>query len=106
MSSMRDHDFASPKNSPARLAIVVVALIVLCAVPYAQTINHDFIAYDDNSYITENDIVQRGLTLDGFRWAFTTFHAANWHPLTWLSHMLDVQLFGAEKAGPHLMVNV
>jgi Flp pilus assembly protein TadD len=66
--------------------------------------NHQFIILDDNRYIRENPIVNRGLTPTGIAWAFTTFHAANWHPLTWISHMLDSQLFGL-NAGGHLLVN-
>ena len=72
---------------------------------YAQVGWHDFVAYDDPDYVTENAMVLRGLTLDGLRWAFTTGHMGHWHPLTWLSHMLDVQLFGLEP-GPHHLVNV
>src|SRR5437763_9433027 len=66
--------------------------------------NHPFIILDANRYIRENPIVNRGVTLTGIAWAFTTFHAANWHPLTWLSHMVDCQVFGL-NAGGHLLVN-
>src|SRR5438094_8951605 len=66
--------------------------------------NHQFIILDDNRYIRENPMVNHGLTLTGIAWAFTTFHAANWHPLTWLSHMLDSQIFGL-NAGGHLLVS-
>ncbi|HZE12504.1 MAG TPA: tetratricopeptide repeat protein [Chthoniobacterales bacterium] len=72
---------------------------------YGQVVRHDFIQLDDNQYITNNPIVAHGLSWAGLGWAFTSFHAANWHPLTWLSHMLDCQLFGLH-AGPHLLVNV
>lgn len=75
------------------------------ALPYAQVINHDFVRLDDNVYITENVHVQKGLSLDNVKYAFTDFSAANWHPLTWLSHMLDCQLFGL-NAGMHHIVNV
>ena len=68
---------------------------------YAQVMSHQFIILDDKRYILENPIVKQGLTLTGIAWAFTTFHAANWHPLTWLSHMLDCQMFGL-NAGGHL----
>src|SRR5262249_30165945 len=54
--------------------------------------------------IKENPVVNRGVTLSGFAWAFTTFHEANWHPLTWIAHMIDSQLFGM-IAGGHLLVN-
>ena len=71
---------------------------------FAQVIGHQFITLDDPTYIRENPNVNRGVTLAGLAWAFTTFHAANWHPLTWISHMIDCQLFGT-NAGCHLLVN-
>ena len=71
---------------------------------YAQVASHQFIIMDENRYIRANPMVNQGLTLTGIAWAFTTFHAANWHPLTWLSHMLDSQIFGL-NAGGHLLVN-
>jgi tetratricopeptide (TPR) repeat protein len=71
---------------------------------YAQVIGHRFTNFDDLSYITENSMVNRGVTLAGLAWAFTTFHAAYWHPLTWIAHMIDSQLFGM-FAGGHLLVN-
>ncbi len=65
----------------------------------------DFIGLDDPQYVSENTHVLAGLRAGGFAWALTSFEAANWHPLTWLSHMLDVTLFGP-RAGPHHRVNV
>lgn len=62
-----------------------------------------FVNYDDPQYITENPIVQRGLTLENVKWAFTTFHFHNWHPLTWLSYMADCQLFGVNARALHLV---
>jgi tetratricopeptide (TPR) repeat protein len=64
-----------------------------------------FVRFDDPSYVYENPDVSAGLTRAGVAWAFTTYHAANWHPLTWISHMLDVTLFGLD-AGRHHLVNV
>ncbi len=61
----------------------------------------DFVAFDDTAYVTENRIVRGGLTVGGLRWAFSTFDVANWHPLTWLSHMLDVELYGLNAGGHH-----
>ena len=80
-------------------------LVLLTLAVYAPVRNHEFINYDDSAYVTANPMVQRGLTGEGFIWAFTTYHICNWHPLTWLSHMLDCTLFGINPAGPHL-VNV
>jgi tetratricopeptide (TPR) repeat protein len=71
---------------------------------YAQVIGHQFITLDDPTYIQENPMVNRGVTRAGLAWAFTTFYATNWHPLTWISHMIDCQLFGM-NAGSHLLVN-
>jgi len=81
----------------AGLAIATLAL-------YGQVIGHQFISLDDPLYIRDNRMVASGVTLRGIAWAFTTFHATNWHPLTWLSHMLDSQIFGL-SAGGHLLVN-
>jgi protein O-mannosyl-transferase len=71
---------------------------------YAQVIGHQFITLDDPTYVRENPMVNRGVTGAGLAWAFTTFHVANWHPLTWISHMIDCQFFGT-NAGGHLLVN-
>ena len=81
------------------LGLAVVTLAI-----YAQVIGHQFITLDDPTYIQENSMVNHGLTRAGLAWAFTTFHVANWHPLTWISHMVDCQLFGM-NAGGHLLVN-
>jgi Flp pilus assembly protein TadD len=83
----------------AALAILLAALVFIV---FARCLTCGFIHYDDPFYITENRVVQEGLSLRGFGWAFTTGHAANWHPVTWLSHMLDVELFGLEPWGHHL----
>ena len=64
-----------------------------------------FVAYDDDNYVYENPTVLAGLTWNGVEWAFVDRQANNWHPLTWLSHMLDAQIFGLHAGGPH-MVNV
>ena len=83
---------------------IALGLVVMTLALYAQVMNHQFILLDDNLYVRKNPIVNRGLTLTGIGWAFTTFHASNWHPITWLSHMLDCQMFGL-NAGGHLMVS-
>ena len=82
--------------------------ILICAVLSVITlfafwpVGHlGFIIYDDHNYVTENPNVQAGITADSIRWAFTTKHSANWHPVTWLSHMLDCQLFGLNPGGHH-----
>ena len=72
---------------------------------FGQTLTHEFIDFDDRTYVYENPMVTRGLTLQGFIWAFTHIQNANWHPLTWLSHMLDCQLYGLNPVG-HNLTNV
>lgn len=67
----------------------------------APAVGHDFQILDDSLYLTDNPHVRAGLSGPGVVWAFTSFHAANWHPLAWLSHMLDVELFGLAPAGHH-----
>jgi hypothetical protein len=84
--------------------LILLGLAVVTFGIYAQLIGHRFITIDDLSYIEENPMVNRGVTLGGLAWAFTTFHQANWHPLTWIAHMIDSQLFGT-IAGGHLLVN-
>ncbi|EEF60463.1 tetratricopeptide repeat protein [Pedosphaera parvula] len=69
---------------------------------YLPSLGNHFTTYDDPQYVTANDHVNSGLTLSNLLWAFTTGHAGNWHPLTWISHMLDVQLYGLQPVGHHL----
>jgi protein O-mannosyl-transferase len=84
--------------------VILLGLAVMTFGIYAQVIGHQFITLDDPTYIRENPNVNRGVTLAGLAWAFSTFDLANWHPLTWISHMIDCQLFGT-NAGRHLLVN-
>jgi tetratricopeptide (TPR) repeat protein len=89
-----------------RRDLAVCLLLLLCtAAVYGQTAGHAFIQFDDNAYVYENPHVRRGLTWEGVAWSFTTLQASNWHPLTWLSHMLDCEIFGL-NAGYHHLVNV
>lgn len=82
--------------------MVVLFLVAATVVVFWQILGHEFINYDDSLYVTENKHVWAGPTRGGLVWAFTTFHHANWHPLTWLSHMLDCRLFGLDPMGHHL----
>ena len=87
-----------PAASGLRLGWVVASLILAVAAIYAETARHLFVALDDDVYIVGNPIVARGLTWSGIAWAFTQTQAANWHPLTWISHMIDGGLFGVTDA--------
>lgn len=88
----------------ARRPVLAGLVAVVTFLVYAGAGRLGFIdGYDDALYVTANEVVQKGLTAPGVAWAFGTFHAANWHPLTWLSHMLDVSLFGLSPAGHHAM---
>ncbi|MDX2166671.1 MAG: hypothetical protein SF182_06390, partial [Deltaproteobacteria bacterium] len=95
----------SPVAGRRRRALVCVALIASIVALYAPVREHDFVNYDDPEYVLENTPVRAGVTPAGILWAFTHFHSANWHPLTWISHMVDCRVFGLD-AGAHLMVNV
>jgi len=85
--------------------IVCGLLALLTLLAYWPVRQHEFLVYDDPGYVTENPMVRAGLTWAGVKWAFTTAHAGDWQPLTFLSHMLDCQLFGLD-AGKHHLVNV
>ena len=82
-----------------------LALIVAVGVAYWPVQRFGFVRFDDPLYVTENPHVLEGLTWRGVRWTLTSGYAANWHPVTWMSHMLDVQLFGVDP-GAHHTTNV
>ena len=83
----------------------VLLLLLALALIYGRSGGFDYVDYDDMDYVVRTEQVRAGLSLDGVRWAFTAFHLSNWHPLTWISHMLDVSLFGLDP-GPAHLVNV
>lgn len=87
---------------PRFICLLLALITVLAFLPLRQA---SFISFDDPDYITENSIVQAGLTTTGLKWAFTAFRASNWHPLTWVSHMIDCELFGP-NSGAHHLINV
>ena len=82
--------------------MVTAALFVVTLAAYMPVLGASFINYDDFDYVLNNPVVPGGLTVHGLRWAFTTGHMANWHPLAWVSHMLDATLFGLNPTGHHL----
>ncbi|MDH7481121.1 MAG: tetratricopeptide repeat protein [Armatimonadota bacterium] len=82
--------------------LIILFLLTITLVVFLQVKNHEFLNYDDDVYITANHHVRNGLTLESIKWAFTTTYANNWHPLTWISHLLDVQLYKLKPAGHHV----
>ncbi|HVS64283.1 MAG TPA: hypothetical protein VMT85_12365 [Thermoanaerobaculia bacterium] len=91
---------SGPEGSASRW--LAAALFAVTVVLFAPVRDHGAIPFDDPSYVTQNEQVVAGLTIGGVRWAFTTVHAYNWHPLTWIAHMLDVELFGDDLGLHHL----
>ena len=83
------------------VSLICLTLAAITFAAYWPVVGHGFVNYDDDDYVTDNLHVKRGLTASSVTWAFTTFHEANWHPLTWISHMLDVSLFGQNAGGHH-----
>lgn len=94
-------------NQHRKTMIWPIALLLLAVtlIAYWPIRLNDYVGYDDVEYVLENGHVSAGLTLAGIRWALTTTSDANWFPLTWISHMIDVSVFGLEPGG-HLMVNL
>lgn len=85
-----------------RLEIVICLFLVsVTLLIYFQVSGFEFVTYDDESYITKNPYIKAGFTRESIVWAFTSGYAANWHPLTWLSHMLDIELYGLNPMGHH-----
>ena len=86
---------------PILCALLGIAVLIV----YGQVIGHEFLLYDDKQYVYQNQMVLRGVTPESIHWAFSTLYASNWHPVTWLSHMLDQEIFGPNSRAQHL-VNV
>jgi len=91
-------------NVRPEILICLILVIAILSV-YWQVRNYSFVNYDDRQYVTQNHYVQAGFTIESIKWSFTAIHASNWHPLTWLSHMLDCQIYGMNP-GQHHMTNV
>lgn len=81
---------------------VCIFLTAIIWLVFGQTLHYQFVNYDDDPYLLKNSQVARGLTIEGIVWAFTHVYASNWHPLTWVSHMLDCQFYGLNPSGHHL----
>jgi tetratricopeptide (TPR) repeat protein len=89
----------------ARVAAIAAALAVLTWGAFSGVLSNGFVSYDDGVYVAANDHVVKGLTASALRWSLTTTENSNWHPVTWISHLLDVTLFGLD-AGAHHGVNL
>ncbi len=101
-------DAASGKpntNTPRTIFLAAGVIAMVTFIVYWQVHNFEFVNYDDPKYVTENPHVTSGISWENIRWAFTTTHASNWHPLTWLSHTVDCQFFSV-NAGRHHIVNL
>jgi tetratricopeptide (TPR) repeat protein len=77
-------------------------LVLAVAIVFGQTLHHEFVNYDDDLYVCNNEQLTAGLSLEGIAWAFTSTDADNWHPLTWISHLADYTLYGLKPGGHHL----
>ena len=92
-------------NKPWQIAAVCMVLVAVTVFSYRGARNNDFLTYDDLGYVQDNLRVHQGVTLQSIQWAFTSFDESNWHPLAWISHMVDWQLYGDNPSGHH-MTNV
>ncbi len=93
---------ASQAWRPFVLLAVCGLLLLAVAVVFGQTVSHDFVNFDDDDYVYDNPHIRGGLTVAGTVWALTAYRSSNWHPLTWLSHMLDYGLYRLKPGGHHL----
>ncbi len=85
-----------------QVAVICVLLAVVTLIAFQGVRNNDFVDFDDHGYVLENRHVQQGLTAQSIEWAFTTFDVSNWHPLTWISHMVDWSMYGHNPSGHHM----
>jgi len=93
----------SDNHTKTSTLVVYLALATLVVLIYAQTAAFQFVNYDDEAYVSRNPHVTTGLSTDNLHWAFTTSYFNNWHPLTWVSHMIDCQIFGVNPGAHHLV---
>ncbi len=86
-----------------QILIIAAAIAIITIVAFEQVRVCGFVDLDDYRYVTQNPHIENGLTVNSVRWSLTSFYAANWHPLTWISHMVDIELFGLNPAGHHIV---
>lgn len=101
VSDSQQHATSGRHDDPAKPWLVALFLVAITVLAYWPTFSNGFINYDDPGYVTQNHFLQPGLTLNNIAWAFRATIMANWHPLTWTSHMADVQFFGLNPVGHH-----
>lgn len=99
---MRNHHATESANTGDLNSLICFLLVISILVVYWPVRHFDFVNYDDNVYVTQNPIIQKGLSFEGIVVAFTTQHATYWIPLTWLSYMLDIELFGVNPGALHV----
>ena len=87
---------------PWQVAVVCLVLALSTLLTFQGVRHNGFLTYDDMDYVAQNRDVHQGVTIESIEWAFTTFRVSNWHPLTWISHMVDWSLYGNNPAGHHL----
>ena len=96
----------APRRNRYLAAAVCGLLLLMVAIVFGRTVQYDFVNFDDDAYVYDNPHVAHGLGGEGIAWSFTTLHSCNWHPLTWLSHALDCELYGTQNAAGHHATNV
>jgi len=94
---------ARRKSENLQILLIYLGLVLATAIAFEPVRHNDFVSFDDSTYVTKNPRVNQGLSLESLCWAFTTTKASNWHPLTWLSHMLDCKSFGLNPLWHHLV---
>jgi len=90
---------ADVSRAPEILTCLMLGVAILAV--YSQTFGYGFVSFDDGTYVFRNQMIQRGLSIQGLAWACTTFYASNWHPLTWITYMLDTGMFGINPGEMH-----
>jgi hypothetical protein len=103
MSTPRARAARRGRRTEGLAALLALGLVALVAIAYSRAPENGFLLYDDDQYVRKNEAILGGLGWASLRWAFAATHASNWHPLTWLSHATDVQLFGLDPAAHHVV---
>src|SRR5215471_7153015 len=98
---MSDHR-SPPVSANGHEVVAALSLAAIVLIVFWRASGNGFVDFDDRQYVVQNQDLSKGLTWQGLSWAFTTFHAGNWHPLTWLSLMLDFRLYGLAPRGFHV----